>query len=89
MVGDCRDDLAALRADLDEVFYDRPSECDLRAADSIWLAIEHTGMELEQIESDALAVLATIAECCDANAARAMRHPAASPRGRTPPLLRG
>ena len=49
----CRDHLAALPADLDEVFYDCPSECDLRAADSIWLAIERTEMELEQIDSDA------------------------------------
>ena len=28
---DCRDRLVALQADFDGVFYDRPSECDLRA----------------------------------------------------------
>ena len=47
MVDDCRDHLAALHADLDGAFYDRPSECDLRAADSIWLAIERTETEME------------------------------------------
>ena len=73
MADDCRAHLAVLHADLGGVFYDRPSECDLRATDSIWLAIEHTEMELEQIESDALAILATIAERCDANAARAIQ----------------
>ena len=73
IVDDCRDHLAALRADLDEGFNDRPSECDLRAAGSIWLAIEHTEMELEQIDSDTCAVLATIAERCEANTARAIQ----------------
>ena len=71
MADDCRDHLATLHADLDEVFYDRPSECDLRAAGSVWLAIERTEMEFEQIDSDARAVLSTIAERCDAHAARA------------------
>ena len=73
MADDCRAHLAVLHADLDEVFYDRPSECDLRATDSIWLAIDCTEMELEHIESDALAVLATTAELCDAFAARAVQ----------------
>ena len=54
-------------------FYDRPSDCAQRAAESIYLVIDTTETELEQIESDALAVLATMAERCTANAARAVQ----------------
>ena len=62
MADDCRDRLAALQTDFDGVFYDRPSACHLRAADLIWVSIERAEMELEQIESDACAVLSTIAD---------------------------
>ena len=47
MADDHRDRLAALRADFDEVFYDRPSECDLRAADWIWVSIQVERAEME------------------------------------------
>ena len=70
MADDCHAHLLVLHAELDEAFYDRPSDCDLRAAESIYLAIDITETELEQIESDALAVLATMTERCTANAAR-------------------
>ena len=71
MADDCRAYLLVLHAELDEAYYDRPSDCAQRAAGSIYLVIDITEMELEQIESDALAALATIAERCAANAARA------------------
>ena len=73
MADDFRDRLAALQADFDGVFYDRPSEGDLRAADLIWVSIERAEMELGQIDSDACAVLSTTAERCGALAARAIR----------------
>ena len=73
MADDCRAHLAVLHAELDEVFCDRPSDCYLRAAESIYLVIDTTEADLEQIENDALAVLATMAECCTANAARAVQ----------------
>ena len=40
MADDCRAQLAVLRAELelDEVFHDRPSDCDLRAAESIYFS---------------------------------------------------
>ena len=71
MADDCHAHLLVLRAELDEEFYDRPSDCAQRAAESIYLVIDITETKLEQIESDALAVLATVAERCTANAARA------------------
>ena len=71
MADDCRTHLVVLHAELDEPFHDRPSDCDLRATESIDLAIDITEMEFEQIESDALAVLATMTERCTANATRA------------------
>ena len=49
---------------------DRLSGCAQRAAESIYLVIDITEAELEQIESDALAVLAMTVERCIANAAR-------------------
>ena len=71
MADDCRAHLLVLHAELDEAYYDdRLSDCAQRAAESIYLVIDITETELEQIESDALAVLATIAERCTANAAR-------------------
>ena len=73
MADDCRAHLAVLHAELDEAFYDRPSDCALRAAESIYLVIDITETELEQIESDALAVLATMTKRCTANAARAVQ----------------
>ena len=73
MAGDCSDRLAALQADLDDVFNDRPSECNLRAADGIWGLIERAEMELKQIDSDASEVLSMTAERCDALAARAIQ----------------
>ena len=74
MADDCRAHLLALRAELDEAYDDdRLSDCAQRAAESIYLVIDITEMELEHIESDALAVLTTIAERCTANAARAVQ----------------
>ena len=73
MADDCRTHLVVLHAELDEPFHDRPSDCDLRATESIYLVIDITEMEFEQIESDALAVMATIAERCAANAARVIQ----------------
>ena len=71
MADDCRAHLLVLHAELDEAYYDdRLSDCAQRAAESIYLVIDITETELEQIESDALAVLATIVERCTANAAR-------------------
>ena len=71
MADDCRAHLSLLHAELDEASYDRHSDCAQRAAESIYLAIDITETELEQIESDALAVLATTTERCTTNAARA------------------
>ena len=73
MADDCSDRLAALQADLDGVFYDRPSDCDLRVADLIWESIERAEMELEQIDSDDSAVLFLTAARCDAPTARAIQ----------------
>ena len=73
MADGCRAHLAALHAELDTVLYDRPSDCDLRVAESIYLAIDITEAELEQTERDALAVLSTVAKRCAANAARAIQ----------------
>ena len=73
MVDDCCEYLVALHADLDEVFCDHPSECDLRAADLIWESIERAEMKLEQIDSNASTVLSMTAEHCDALAARAIQ----------------
>ena len=71
MADDCRAHLLVLHTELDEAYYDdRLSDCAQRAAESIYLVIDITETELEQIESDALAVLDTIAERCIANAAR-------------------
>ena len=71
IVDDCRAHLLVLHAELYEAYYDRPSDCAQRAAESIYLVIDITETELEQIESDALAVLATMTERYTANAARA------------------
>ena len=73
MADDCRAYLLVLHAELDEAYYDRPSDCAQRAAESIYLVIDITETELEQIESDALAALTTMMKRCTANAARAVQ----------------
>ena len=71
MADACRAHLLVLYAELDEAYYDdRLSDCAQRAAESIYSVIDITETELEQIESDALEVLATTVERCIANAAR-------------------
>ena len=71
MADACRAQLLVLYAELDEAYYDdRLSDCAQRTAESIYSVIDITETELKLIESDALAVLATIAERCIANAAR-------------------
>ena len=83
MADDCRDRLAAMKADLDEIFYGRPSECDLRAADLIWVSVQfrarRDGVRVDRqryqrgLVHDSGALRRT----------RRARHPAASSHGRT------